>query len=104
MTEDVFAAATDDLFASAIAQDAIYTPEGGEAQAIRVVHQRPDQINVLFGQPTAGPTSIFKVRVADVASPNEGDTIEVAGLSYVVLGQPRRDSRNLVWTIEAPPA
>ena len=46
----------------------------------------------------------FKVRVADVPLPAEGDTIvDQAGTAYTVQGAPTRTMRGLAWLIEAVP-
>ncbi len=47
----------------------------------------------------------FKIRVANVPNPAEGDTItDQAGATYVVQGAPTRAFRGLAWLIEAVPA
>jgi len=96
--------AVDTLFASELAKDATYTPQGGSGVAVRVMVKRPDQI-VDFGETEAvAETAIFEVRVADVATPQEGDTLTYDGTPYEVKGDPvRRDPDRLVWTLDTEP-
>ena len=49
-------------------------------------------------------TTMFDIRVSEIAAPAEGDTIEVHGTVYVIQGEAIRDAERLVWTIEARPA
>ena len=46
-------------------------------------------------------TALFDVRVSEVASPAEKDTILFDGTTYVVQKTPiRRDTRRLIWTLD----
>jgi hypothetical protein len=42
------------------------------------------------------------VRTSEI-EPGEGDTLEIDGVTYVIQGEPLRDSERLIWTIEARP-
>lgn len=46
------------------------------------------------------PTLLVDVRVSDVATPQEGDTLTIGALLYAVQGEPVRDAQNLVWTLD----
>ena len=100
----VFDAAVDALFADPnLAMDALYTPAGGDPVTVRVIAKRPDAI-VGFGDTRIhAATAMVDVRVADVAAPAPGDTLEVGGETCVVQGEPIRDAERLIWTIEARP-
>ena len=46
------------------------------------------------------PTLLVDVRVLDIATPQEGDTLTIGTLLYAVQGEPVRDAENLVWTLD----
>ena len=100
-----FAAAIDVLFADPnLAEDAVYRAGGADPGfPVRVILRRPDRISE-FGETriVAGIVAI-DVRVSEVATPAESDTIEADGIVYVIQGEPIRDAERLVWTIEAQP-
>ena len=100
------AAAFDRLFADPnLARDAVYHPgNGGEGIPVRVIAKRPDEI-VGFGETRihAG-TTLFDVRVSEVAEPQPGDRLGIDGEDYLVQGEPVRDAERLIWTLEARPA
>ena len=85
--------------------DALYTPQGGVAENIRVIATRPDEI-IGFGDTRAHTeTALFEVRTSEVAQPSPGDLLTVDGADYVIQGEPeRRDLHRLVWTLDTRPA
>lgn len=100
---DVFAAATDVLFADLnIARDAIWRAGGvGAGVSVRVITRRPDQV-VSFGDSRAVlPTMLVDVRRSDVSDPASGDTVEIDGDLFEIIATPISDSLRLVWTCEA---
>lgn len=100
---DAFAAATDDLFADPnIARDAVWRAGGaGGSIAVRVIRKSPDEV-VGFGSSRAVmATVLIDVRVSEVASPASGDSAEIDGNLFEIIGTPVRDSLGLVWTCEA---
>jgi hypothetical protein len=108
---DVFAAATDALFADPnIARGAIWRAGGvGSGTMVRVVTRRPDEV-VGFGDSRAIlPTLLIDVRRSDVTAPASGDTVEIPGLgpgiseTFQIIATPTLDSMRLVWTCEAAP-
>jgi hypothetical protein len=96
--------AVDAVFAR-LGQDAVFTPQGGAELPIRVIGKRPDAI-VEFGDTRIhAETTIFEVRVSELADPLPGDEVAVGGAAYVVQGEPeRRDPDRLVWTLDVRPA
>ena len=100
----VFQGAVDATFA-AFGFDAVYTPAGGEAVAVRVIAKRPDTI-VGFGETRIhAETATFELRASEVASPRPGDQLTAGTETFVVQGEPeRRDPERLVWTLGAQPA
>lgn len=102
---DVFAAATDVLFADPnIARDAVWRAGGvGSGTTVRVVTRRPDQV-VGFGDSRAVlPTMLVDVRRSEVLEPASGDTVEIVGETFEIIAAPTIDSLRLVWTCEAAP-
>jgi hypothetical protein len=103
---DTFAAAIDDLFADLnVARDAVWRPGGtGDGVPVRAIARRPDR-EVEFGDVVVhAATAVFEVRVSEVPTPAEGDTITLGGETFVVQGEPARDAERLVWTLDTRPA
>jgi len=100
------AAAIDVLFGDPnLAREAVYRVQGtGDLVAIRVIARRPDQV-IDFGDTRVHTeTSLFDVRVSEVPSPRPGDTLEVDGETFVVQGEPVRDSERLIWSLDTRPS
>jgi hypothetical protein len=98
-----FGAAIDAIFRDAnVAEDAIWRAGGiGEGIAVRVIRKSPDEL-VRFGSSrTVMATVLIDVRVSEVASPASGDTAEIDGDVFEIIGTPVRDGLGLVWTCEA---
>ncbi|CUW39678.1 conserved protein of unknown function [Magnetospirillum sp. XM-1] len=84
------------------ALSAVYRVGGtGAGVAIAVLPARADRSVSLFGQDSVTDAAVFKVRVAEVQAPAEGDTITVDGTLYTVQGVPKRDDSRAIWTVEA---
>jgi hypothetical protein len=91
----------DALFSdSALARDVLYTPVAGTARTLRAVIKSPDRIVDVREMAIHTPTLVVDVRVSDVPDPGEGDTLSISALTYVVQGEPVRDTENLVWTLD----
>ena len=92
--------AIDAVFAR-LGQDAVFTPQGGADILVRVISKRPDAI-VEFGETRIhAETSMFEVRVSELADPLPGDQVAVGSVAYVVQGEPeRRDPDRLIWTLD----
>jgi len=71
---------------------------------VRVIARRPDQVFDFGNTRVHTETSLFDVRVSEVPSPRPGDTLEVDGETFVVQGEPVRDSERLIWTLDARPS
>lgn len=100
---DVFAAATDALFADPnIARDATWRAGGaGAGVAVRIITRRPDQV-IGFGDSRAVlPTLLVDVRRSEVPDPASGDTVEIEGELFEIIATPSIDSLRLVLTCEA---
>jgi len=99
-------AAIDVLFGDPnLAREAVYREQGtGDPVAIRVIARRPDQVFDFGDTRVHTETSLFDLRVSEVPSPRPGDTLEVDGETFVVQGEPVRDSERLIWTLDARPS
>lgn len=85
-------------------ETAVYTPDGGPSKTIKVMPRRPDEI-IGFGDTSiATNTAIFDIRVADIAAPQEGDTLLFKEITYVVQGSPTyQDGDRLIWRVNTYP-
>ena len=101
-----FTAAIDALFADPnFALDAVYRPGGADPGVpVRIVVRRPDRVSEFGETRIVAETTVFDVRVSDIAALAEGDTIEADGTVYIIQGEAIRDAERLVWTVEARPA
>jgi hypothetical protein len=98
-----FAAAIDAIFRDGnIAEDALWRAGGlGSGQAVRIIRKSPDEV-VGFGASRAVmATVLIDVRVFEIAAPEAGDTAEIDGELFDIVGTPVRDSLGLVWTCES---
>lgn len=100
---DAFAAATDALFADRnIARDATWRAGGaGDGTIARVIVRRPDEVVGFGGSRAVMATVLINVRASEVAAPAAGDTAEIGGELFDIIGTPVRDSLGLMWTCEA---
>jgi hypothetical protein len=101
-----FTAAIDALFSDPnLAGDAVYRVDGADPGIpVRVIVRRPDRVGDFGDTRLLTETTVFDIRVSDIAAPAAGDTLEVDDTIYVIQGEPIRDAERLVWTIEARPA
>jgi len=97
-----FVAAIDDLFADPnLARDAVWRAGGmGAPVAVRIVLRQPDRIGSFGETRLFARTIAIEVRTAEVPALAEGDAFEIDGETFVVQGEPIRDSERLVWTAE----
>ena len=97
--------ALDALFADGnIAREAVYTPEGGAPQLVRVVTRRADDITSFGDARLWSETTRIDLRVVEVANPRPGDRVEIDGDAFLIQGEPVRDRERLVWTVDLRPA
>jgi hypothetical protein len=98
-----FAAAVDAIFRDGnIAEDALWRAGGlGSGQAVRIIRKSPDEV-VGFGASRAVmATVLIDVRVSEVTSPVPGDSVEIDGELFDIIGTPVRDNLRFIWTCEA---
>ncbi|MEO5337966.1 MAG: hypothetical protein H7841_13905 [Magnetospirillum sp. WYHS-4] len=101
-----FASAIDALFADPnIARTALYRPGGiGDGMPVRVIAKRNDQVSEFSDISVVSATARFDLRVSEVPTPAEGDTITLDGETFVIQGEPLCDTERLVWTLDTRPA
>lgn len=98
----VFAAALDSLFADpSLARTATYRAGGiGDGVPVRVIAKRNDQISEFSDISVVSASARFDLRVSEVPEPIEGDTITLDGETFVIQGEPVRDTERLVWSVD----
>ena len=102
---DAVTVALDALFADGnIVREAVYTPDGGAAQLIRVAPRRADEVTGFGDARLWSETTRIDLRVAEVAAPRPGDRVEIDGEGFLIQGEPQRDRERLVWTVDRRPA
>ena len=102
----VFAEALDDLFADpSLGVDAVWRTGGVDPGfPVRIFVRLADRVTDYGPTRIASGTAMVEVRISDVATPSEGDTVSFGGRTLVVQGEPLADALRLVWTIECRPA
>lgn len=81
--------------------DATYLPQGGDPVTIRVLPRRGDSLLDLGETQIALDSLFFEVRVAELASPQEDDLIDINGQNYLIQAEPRiEDVDGLVWVLD----
>lgn len=101
-----FAALFETLFANPdLAVDAVWRRAGtGTPLAVRLVAARPDDILDFGGTKLRRTPSKFQVRQAELADPNDGDTLAIGSALYRVQGPPVADRDRLIWSLDCVPA
>ena len=88
-----------------LAEDASYTPDGSDAVSIKAMPIRPDADIEVLSTRIHTETTVLVVRVSEVATPQEGESIVFDGTSYVIKGNPDyKDNRRRYWILETRPA
>jgi len=87
---NAFAAAVDALFADPnLAVDAIYRAGvAAPGVPVRVIARRPDRVSEFGETRIVAETTMFDVRISEIAAPAAGDTIEADGTVYIIQGEP----------------
>jgi len=99
-----FAAAVDALVADPnLARAATYEPADGDPFLVRVIARRADAITDFGEARLWSETTLFDLRVSEVAAPRRGDQLMIDGETFVIQGEPVRDRERLVWTLDVRP-
>lgn len=82
-----------------LADDGVYTPNGGSPISVRVIINRPDidaslfQSDVIVGDYTAD------IRYSELSVVEDGAELSVGSDNYTVISPSIKDSKRLVWTM-----
>ncbi len=88
-----------------LAEDALYTPDGGDAVAIKAMPMRPDADIEVLSTRVHAETAVFTVRASEVSAPQEGEAMVFDGTNYAIKGNPDyKDNRRRYWILETRPA
>lgn len=98
-----FATAIDAIFRDRhVAEDALWRAGGaGAGIAVRVIRKSPDKVTGFASSRAVMATILIDVRATDIPAPAAGDTAEIAGDLFEIMGTHVRDNLCLVWTCEA---
>ena len=100
-----FDAAVGALFADHnMGRDAVYTADGGAPVLVRIVARRADAVTDFGDARLWSENTRIDLRVAEVPNPRPGDRIEIDGEAFLIQGEPVRDRKRLVWTLDLRPA
>lgn len=98
---NVFTQAIRALFANpSLARDAVYIPQLGDNRPVRVIVRAPDVFANIGDSVINLPTLILEVQVSECPNPAPGDQFLIGQNSYVIQGEPRRDSEQLTWLVD----
>lgn len=87
--------------ASEFGATATYRVQGrGEETTVTVILSQTDEIGSLEQLRVRRPTTTLLVRVAEVPTPEPGDTFEVGAERYIVQGRPVRDLTRAIWNVD----
>lgn len=102
---NAFAAAMERIFASAdMAVAAVWiSGSTSEERPIRVIRRAPDRMTDFGAARLLSDTTTVDVRVSELADPSLGDLIILGTESFVIQGEPVRDSERLVWSLDLRP-
>lgn len=81
---------------------ALYRASGvGDGVPVRTMRRAPDEVVPYREGRFVVETVRFDLRIAEVPMVAAGDTLELNGLVFVVLGEPTRDSERTIWQFGA---
>jgi hypothetical protein len=103
---NAFATAMDRIFSHADMAVAAVWISGAtsEERPIRVIRRAPDRITDFGAARILSETTMVDVRVIELVDPQPGDLIILGTDSYVIQGEPARDTERLIWTLDLRPA
>jgi hypothetical protein len=103
---NVFATAMERIFATSdMAVAAVWiSGSTSEERPIRVIRRAPDRITDFGAARILSDTTTVDVRVSELADPRSGDLIILGSESFVIQGEPSRDSERLIWTLDLRPS
>lgn len=98
---NVFDTAMQVLFADAnLAKEATFIPLQGQSRSVRVITRAPDVYQNVGQSVVHSPSLVLEVQVSDCPAIVQGDGFLLDSITYIVQGEPRRDSERLVWQVD----
>lgn len=73
----------------------------GDGVPLRVMRRAPDEIVPWRDARAVVDTVFFDVRISDAPGLAAGDTLEIDGAVFEVLGDPERDAERTIWQFGA---
>ncbi len=105
MSISTLLATAEDTNFNLLAEDTLYTPDGGDAVIVSAMPIRPDADIEVLSTRVHTETTVLVVRVSEVSDPQEGEAIVFDGTNYVIKGNPDyKDNRRRYWILETRPA
>ena len=96
-----FDLAANALFADAnLAVIAIFAPQAGGSNTVRVITRAPDSLQDAGSMVVETPTLTLEVRLSDCSVIVAGDRFTINSVTYTVQGAPRRDDLQLIWQVD----
>jgi len=83
-----------------MAKDATYIPVQGANRPVRVVVRAPDMFENVGSSVIESASTTLEVQVSDCPDLAPGDRFLIDKTTYVVQGEPRRDSEQLTWQVD----
>jgi len=101
----VFDMAVHALFADPnIAEPALWRPGGvGSGLAIRIIRTQPQPEFDIGGVKLSNEANLFDVPAGMAPTIDENDTIEAAGIHYVIQAPPTRTMDGRIWRLDVRP-
>lgn len=100
-----FQAAVRSLFADRnLALDAFWYQGGtGPPKSVRVIWRAPDTTINFQDSTFVVDGDVLMLEASDIPNLSPGDTVEIGSTMFVVVGEPLRDARRLIWNARVKP-
>ncbi len=96
-----FTAALEAMFRDVnLAEDGVYTPASSPAVNVRVIQRREQVPTDSFSITQVVTRLRADIRVSELATAADGDTLKISGTTYTVRNPQRKDNAGLIWTLE----
>ena len=85
--------------------DATYTPVAGSPVTVKVIPSEEDELVDVpgIGSRIQTETTLFDVRLSEIAAPAKNAALVVAGTSYTIAARSHPDPRKLIWRLDVRP-
>lgn len=79
---------------------ATYLPSQGGNKSVRVITKAPDLYQNVGQSVIETPSFVLEVQVADCPNLAQGEKFLIGSNTFVVQGEPRKDSAALTWEVD----